>query len=91
MADSFQIRDIQVALEPEVEGDEQSPTSSLSCPDILLDTNKSLTYTDVRTTLGERARIDKILSTYFSYKHNQNPILHVKKFMREVPLASLDI
>lgn len=44
----------------------------------------SLSLDDVHKTLGEKLRIDKILSTYFNHKHNQNPILHVKKFMREV-------
>ncbi|TVY49194.1 Fusarisetin A cluster transcription factor [Lachnellula occidentalis] len=76
------IRGIQVALEPEEEEDEQTP-SPLGCSDILFETNKSLTLTDVRKTLGGRASIDKLLSTYFSHRHNQTPILHMKKFMRE--------
>lgn len=79
----LQIRGIQVALEPEEEEDEQT-LSSVGYSDILFETSKSLTITDVCKTLGGRASVDKLISTYFNHRHNQTPVLHMKKFMREV-------
>ncbi|TVY84761.1 Fusarisetin A cluster transcription factor fsa6 [Lachnellula suecica] len=85
------IRGIQVALGPDSdEEDAKSPSSSLGYPDVLVDTNRSLTVTDVCNTLGPKTRVDKLISTYFNHKHNQNPIIHRKKFMREYESFWLD-
>ncbi|KAH6677492.1 fungal-specific transcription factor domain-containing protein [Halenospora varia] len=78
------IRDIRGVLDNETTDLEEDPLSTLpEGRDIFIDTTQKLTISDVCNSLPPRAVVDKLLSVYFSGKHNQNPILHSAKFLRE--------
>lgn len=78
------IREIQGVLghDPEDSEEIQPPVSS-NGPDIVLDTNQSMTLTDACNSLPPKPTVNKLLSVYFNSMHSQTPILHSGKFLRE--------
>ncbi|KAF6241377.1 hypothetical protein HO173_000087 [Letharia columbiana] len=85
------IRDIQGVLEqhPGDTGEIQPPVAS-NGPDIVLDTNQSMTLTDACNSLPPRPTLNKLLSVYFNSMHSQTPILHTGKFLREYESFSVE-
>ncbi|KAF4636153.1 hypothetical protein G7Y89_g1939 [Cudoniella acicularis] len=85
------IRDIHGILDADPEEAEENSLSTLpEGIDVFLDTAQTLTTTDVYNSLPPRFAVDKLLSAYFNGKHNQNPILHTAKFLREYESFWLD-
>ena len=71
-ADQEQIRDIQGVLEHDSEKSEDlQPPLSSNGPDIVLDTNQSVTVMDACKSLPPRPMVNKLLSVYFNSMHSQ--------------------
>ncbi|KAG9236062.1 fungal-specific transcription factor domain-containing protein [Amylocarpus encephaloides] len=78
------IRDIQDALDTDVgQSDEPFPNPLPTQPDIFIGTSQAHSLPDFCKSMPPRPSIDQLVSKYFNAKHNQAPIIHKQKFLRE--------
>ncbi|CAG8954361.1 hypothetical protein HYFRA_00005986 [Hymenoscyphus fraxineus] len=76
------IREIQDVLDTGVE-EEPTPNNLPSGQNILLDCSPMVPFSVLCSSLPPRATVDNLMSAYFNAKHNQSPIIHSTKFLRE--------